>query len=863
MSSPSRSQPSSPPRVSSPPPPSSSPGPPSPLNSPTSSPLSSGRATTPETSLFYSSSKSGSSPNTMNSDLCTSPLSTRPEKTLGISAKETDSIFFDPSKSPNPRCAARRQFIHNRMMRKQRPYPVYPAPIEVRYAARVMGQERKPYVSLETFLQHIGYLENGLAQLRSSTLYKGYKAKLAARETARQRLVVTAWEIEESERFTAFLDALHSENEERLGFADEELQNFRRIFSERDRTEVDDDRDYLQAIYEDECEILRVTSAQAEQISKILGSRTKDAFLQSGPADSQSRFPSLEIHDDDDIVLDDSSDLNSEEECLGAPVGAGEAPDDVTSSTTICMPFQSRRMLCGYLPVPCALIAPLLLESSLRMPVKRAKGKTTIPKPTRGSGLNPSHVPADTQMCLSDEQPHEPMANVFNPHDGFSSSTRYDNYNSFSAHAPSGYAPSFHPAHTYDTHTVPRTDPAYQSNPNNDIPPYEPPVFDYESYRSFDASYSPRRLEHLSDFDNMQAPNPHHIQIPQLFDHNEEEPLEPRDALVPVATGEIPRSQVIHTTGPARSSNRRRRTRQLPGTPQFTHESPVVPATTQADVTATMHATPSHAGASGDNHYFQVTGPIRDQIFKRSKELVVGIALTKDAMASSTADKKRIIKSIIRKATPKIPGLNGIPRWENQTKDLATIWRAVIVMRTAVTTLTREGIVMAYGLFPPQGSPISPETFRMDRVRHLIRNNVFMHDYSFNADGTLTIHSKFKNHFILHLVTRMVWNMRFQLDVLLVSPRRQLHFAMGLAGAITKRVLAEQAHLILTAPKSSPDADAFTFEMICSGMDDLTDEEKADLDGWKDHMVICGTSQQRRNELSDFDLDSNSDSDIA
>ncbi|KAG2050769.1 hypothetical protein BDR06DRAFT_866086, partial [Suillus hirtellus] len=71
------------------------------------------------------------------------------------------------------------------------------------------------------------YLENGLAQLRSSTLYKGYKAKLAAHKTARQRLVVTAWEIEESEHFTAFLDALHSENEERLGSADKELQNFR------------------------------------------------------------------------------------------------------------------------------------------------------------------------------------------------------------------------------------------------------------------------------------------------------------------------------------------------------------------------------------------------------------------------------------------------------------------------------------------------------------------------------------------------------------------------------------------------------------------------------------------------------------
>ncbi|KAG1882074.1 hypothetical protein F4604DRAFT_1539565, partial [Suillus subluteus] len=76
------------------------------------------------------------------------------------------------------------------------------------------------------------YLENGLATLCPSTLYKGYKAKLAARETAHQQLVVTAWEIEESERFTAFLDALHAENEDQLGLADKELQRFRSFFSE-------------------------------------------------------------------------------------------------------------------------------------------------------------------------------------------------------------------------------------------------------------------------------------------------------------------------------------------------------------------------------------------------------------------------------------------------------------------------------------------------------------------------------------------------------------------------------------------------------------------------------------------------------
>jgi hypothetical protein len=177
--------------------------------------------------------------------------------------------------------------------------------------------------------KHTGLLESGLKQLRSSTLYKGYKAKLAARETARQRLVVTAWEIEETERLTAFLDALHTENEERLGFANEELRSFRSFLSERGHVDVDDDRDYLQAIYEDECEILRVTSAQAKQISKILGSRVKGAFLESGDAESRSRHPSLEIHDDegDSIALDDS-DLESEEECLGE--GAGDPKPHVS-----------------------------------------------------------------------------------------------------------------------------------------------------------------------------------------------------------------------------------------------------------------------------------------------------------------------------------------------------------------------------------------------------------------------------------------------------------------------------------------------------------------------------------------------------
>jgi hypothetical protein len=124
---------------------SSPPGPPS--SSPPTSPLSSGRAGSP---FFCSSSRFGSSPNTMHSDLHASPGNMK--KTLETAprlADETDSIFFDLSSPPNPERTARHQFIHERMKRKQHPYPMYPAPIEVRYAACVMGREHTPYVSLE------------------------------------------------------------------------------------------------------------------------------------------------------------------------------------------------------------------------------------------------------------------------------------------------------------------------------------------------------------------------------------------------------------------------------------------------------------------------------------------------------------------------------------------------------------------------------------------------------------------------------------------------------------------------------------------------------------------------------------------
>lgn len=219
-----------------------------------------------------------------------------------------ESLFLKPSSTiPLPGPSPRGQYLRERMNRKHQPYPLRPSPLELRFAARVTGGVRQPEFTTEEIEENQQILERGFSQLSPATMYKAFKAKLASRETARQRLLATAWELEEVERYSAFLEAFHAENKQFLGLEDAKLEKMRAWFSSRNLAEVADDTDYLQAVYDDECEILRSLSSQARQVSKILGSRSDNIFSAS-TGQSTSKSPlnvSLVVEDD----LDDLSDL--------------------------------------------------------------------------------------------------------------------------------------------------------------------------------------------------------------------------------------------------------------------------------------------------------------------------------------------------------------------------------------------------------------------------------------------------------------------------------------------------------------------------------------------------------------------------
>lgn len=195
-------------------------------------------------------------------------------------------------------------------------------------------------------------------------------------------------------------------------------------------------------------------------------------------------------------------------------------------------------------------------------------------------------------------------------------------------------------------------------------------------------------------------------------------------------------------------------------------------------------------------------------------------------------------------------------------------------MRSAMMTLARQNIVMAYDLLPPHDHDMPPDQFRADRVRRLVRDTpyAYMHVHSFSEvhfffenhnlttpqDGTLIIHRRCQNKFIFFLLLRLIWLTNHGLDVLLdnhESSREALHHAYSLACTMSECVLLEQGQMTFTKHKFSADGNESKFGAISLYLNSLSEDEKMSLNSWMDHLIICGRSQQGSAvALSDFDL---------
>ncbi|KAG0692407.1 hypothetical protein DFH29DRAFT_1008678 [Suillus ampliporus] len=170
------------------------------------------------------------------------------------------------------------------------------------------------------------------------------------------------------------------------------------------------------------------------------------------------------------------------------------------------------------------------------------KGKSAIPKPVRGSGLNHSGLPIADQLHLEAEQPQMPEFD-FNPYGG-SGSVGWQ---------AEGLGLS-----------------------SNDYPPTQVELLYREPKYNFFDHFWDTPLDPNLSFENFADPQDFNAPLPQWTEDAQASDL----ALI--RQGEIPASEVIHTSGPARTTMIRAvQWTVLPTTPYSTSRTPTVSAAGQ------------------------------------------------------------------------------------------------------------------------------------------------------------------------------------------------------------------------------------------------------------------------------------------
>ncbi|KAG1869860.1 hypothetical protein C8R48DRAFT_671083 [Suillus tomentosus] len=722
------------------------------------------------------------------------------------------------------------------------------APLELRFAARVSGRGCRPEFTAEEVNE----------------------SKLASREAARQRLVLTAWEVEESERFTAFLNGLHRENQDRLLFSDEELKKVRNVFSDRSQEQIDDDTSYLQAVYDEDCEIFRAVSAQAEVLTKHLGSHIKEDIL--GSMGKSSHTPHF----------------------VG---GRGS----------------------------------------------QRKGKAAIPKPPRGSGLNPSGLPAAGQLNLSAEQPQmsafdfDPYAqsvgerqatqqqfhdahgssfygdgggpSSYGPAQGSSTygdgggpssygpaqgSSTYGDGGGPSSYGPaqgsstygdgggpSSYGPaqgsstygdgggpsSYGPAQgssTYGDGGGPSSyGPAQGSSTYGDGggPSSYGPAQGSSSYEDDDFynHFRDARLDSGPSFADF-PPDHHPRQVTPVPRWIEEAPdggsnvaeqqggpLPPASNLTMIQQGEIPVSEVVHTAGPARTTRARTARRvNMPVTPYLVSRAPAV--------STEQHETPDDAQdeASSSRNIIRLAKDDINHAMGGAKVLITRLLFSRNAMVHSRQKKRRFVDKAIEDSIPQFYGPNVVFQSFITNAHRKQVANALSAKRGKIIDFARDGVCDAFQLLAPRGHSLPPTQYRIARVSRLIQGAdplLFMHDFYFDENDNIIVRAKFQNRFVMANVIRFVWYWG-STSFLDTSSLKAIKNVVGVAGAATHCALYEQAKVQLDIDPFGGKAHSDKFKEIVGAMDGLTGAEKIELEAHLQYVLEIGPSQARGDESS-------------
>lgn len=114
--------------------------------------------------------------------------------------------------------------------------------------------------------QAAAIFRRGLQSMDEETITQAVSAKQATREKSRLHLLMTVWEIEETECHKRLLDLLQQKNAREYVAASNEARLFERFMTHRHANQLEDDFDFGVGTYEEELQAFSVSEEQLNQL---------------------------------------------------------------------------------------------------------------------------------------------------------------------------------------------------------------------------------------------------------------------------------------------------------------------------------------------------------------------------------------------------------------------------------------------------------------------------------------------------------------------------------------------------------------------------------------------------------------------
>ncbi|KAG1875321.1 hypothetical protein C8R48DRAFT_769325 [Suillus tomentosus] len=448
---------------------------------------------------------------------------------------------------------------------------------------------------------------------------------------------------------------------------------------------------------------------------------------------------------------------------------------------------------------------------SERGPQRKTKAK--VPKPPRGSGLNPSGEPASGQLHIPTEQP------------------RMSQFN-FDAHAASGGVPT--PISSGSTSSY------GWSMQNTDFDGR----FPHGQYYGASSSEGPSQGSSYGP-------------LPQGSNHDfpSSTPLQgtgtstSASEMTLIQRGEIPPTDVMHTMGPPRETTRRAR-HAMPPTPRMVPYPAIRPqGNTQSLPSAVEDSTSQSVTSSTPQPTrIKLSDDIIGQSMKTATHLVMRELFGEQAMAIDKAAKKIMLNKVIWDSVPRCFAPNATFEDFISNKHRKDVANALSSTRGKFAEYTRKGVFHAYRLFPPLHIAAPAITYRKRLIEKITQDGdglAFMHVYSFDQNGQVEIKAKFQNAFIMCNVIRFVWQGLHQ-EFLGETEEQQienLKFMWALAGAATFCSLDEQFEVQVKVDSFGGMESNRKFLYILSAMNNLSGDERVQFHNFLRYVLVIGPSQ--------------------